>query len=109
MFALLVYVPCLLCLPALLVVGLVFVVVPRGFIVVLIALYYASVGFTGLVGLAAASRGQPGGRARPANVSFGNASRLARSSFGARGAVGPRPVPVGFGNDHGLSQRRTWR
>ena len=55
-FALLVYAPLLLCLPALLVVGLVFVVVPGGFIVVLGAVYYVLAGFTGLVGFAAAKR-----------------------------------------------------
>jgi hypothetical protein len=55
-FALLVYAPLLLCLPALLVVGLVFVAVPGGFIVVLGAVYYVLAGFTGLVGFAAAKR-----------------------------------------------------
>jgi hypothetical protein len=103
-FARLVYASFLLCLPALLVVGLVFVVVPGGFIVALSALYYASVGFIGLVGMAAASRGRPGSsRGRPAEVSVGNASRLARSSLGPRGAVAAKTVSVVFSNDHGVA------
>jgi hypothetical protein len=39
-FVILIYAPTLLCLPVLLVVGLVFVVIPGGFIVVLGGLYY---------------------------------------------------------------------
>jgi hypothetical protein len=96
-FAFLVYAPFLLCLPALLVVGLVFVVVPGGFIVVLSALYYASVGFIGLVGMAAASRGRPGSSRRAAGgskhregVTIG--SILVGPARSGRGETGARRV-----------------
>ena len=54
-FEILFYVPILLCLPVLLV-GLVFVFIPGGFIIVLGGLYYALVGFIGLLGRAASRR-----------------------------------------------------
>jgi len=77
-------------------VGLVFVVVPGGFIVVLSALYSAAAGLAGLVGLAAASRWQlRASCARPGNASFENPSRVARSSFGPRGAVAQGRRPPG--------------
>ena len=52
----LVYSPVLLCLPILAVVGIVFVVVPGGFIIVLGGLYWASAEFIVLAGLAASRR-----------------------------------------------------
>jgi hypothetical protein len=54
---LLLYSPALIFLPILLLAGIVFVVVPGGFIVILAAVYYlASAGFIALVGLATKSR-----------------------------------------------------
>jgi hypothetical protein len=68
----LVYSPVLLCLPILVVVGIVFVVVPGGFIIVLGGLYWASAEFIGLAGLAASRRRRAARsrrrRARPASV-----------------------------------------
>src|SRR5437763_15812072 len=52
MWIIFIYTPALLCLPALLLVGVVFVVIPGGFIIVLGALYYLLMGFVGEVGLA---------------------------------------------------------
>ena len=51
MFVIVAYAPILLLLPVLLLVGVVFVVVPGGFIIVLAGLYYAADGFTSLLGL----------------------------------------------------------
>jgi hypothetical protein len=47
------YVPALMALPILLIVGIVFVIVPGGFIVVAVALWYVLMSFLGMVGLAA--------------------------------------------------------
>ena len=67
-FIILVYAPFLLFLPVLLVAGLVFVVVPGGFIVVLGGLYYAAAGVVGLLGLAARQRRQAGASRDDTNV-----------------------------------------
>ena len=116
MFVILVYAPILLCLPVLLLVGLVFFVVPGGFIIVLAGLYYAAAGFTGLLGLEASRRWRTRrSRVRRADTSFENASPSSRSSSGRRGAIGPRPIAVGFMNDRAggsapnvpLSRRRS--
>jgi hypothetical protein len=103
-FLILAYTPVLLCLPLLLVVGLVFVVVPGGFIVVLGGLYYAWVGFTGLLGFAAARRWQArGSRIRRAHANFDPGSRPRQPSVAPRGA--PAAVTLGFRNDRAAGSR----
>jgi hypothetical protein len=98
-FVILAYAPILLCLPVLLLVGIVFVVVPGGFIIVLAGLYYAAAGFNGLLGLEATRRrGARRSRVRRADTSFENASPSSRSSSRRREARGPRPIAVGFTN-----------
>jgi hypothetical protein len=98
-FAILAYAPILLCLPVLLLVGLVFVVIPGGFIIVLGGLYYAFVGFTGLLGLAVSRRPRArASRVRP-NRGSENASRSGRSSFGSRRAIAARPTAFGSTTD----------
>ena len=93
MFVILAYAPILMGLPLLLLGGVVFVVVPGGFIIVLGALYYAAVGLTGLLGLAAGARSRDrASRARRTNTGFENASRSGRSSLGPRGAIAPSPI-----------------
>jgi hypothetical protein len=100
MLIILVYAPSLLFLPVLLLVGVVFVVVPGGFIVVLGGLYFAATGFAGLLGLAANRRWRPrASRVRSANIGFENTSPSGRASFGPRGAIAPRPVVVGLTSD----------
>ena len=95
MFLILFYVPILLCLPVLLV-GLMLVCIPGGFIIVLGGLYYAFVGFTGLLGLAAIRRRWSGAPRVPPNTSSENASRSGRSSFGPRRAIAARPTAFGL-------------
>jgi hypothetical protein len=63
------YIPALISLPAMLVVGVLFVLVPGGFIIILIGLYYIFVACVDLIGMAAktwlhARRTNPG-RASP--------------------------------------------
>ena len=100
MFLILAYAPILLCLPVLLLIGVVFVVVPGGFIVVLAGLYYAAAGFTSLLGLSVTRRWRARrSRVRRADTSFEHASRSGRRSSGARGVIVPRPVAVGATND----------
>jgi hypothetical protein len=102
-FVIFVYAPILLCLPVLLLVGVVFVVVPGGFIIVLAGLYYAAAGLTSLLGLEVARRWRAGrSRVRPTSPSFENASPSSRSSSGRRGAIAPRPVAVGSTNDRAV-------
>ena len=102
-FAMLAYAPVLICLPLLLLVGVVFVVVPGGFIIVLAALYYAAAGFTSLLGLEVTRRWRARrSRLRPTSPSFENASRSSRSSSGHRGAIAPRPIAVGSTNDRAV-------
>ena len=97
-FAILFYTPILLCLPMLLVVG-VLVCIPGGFIVVLGGLYYALTAFTGLLGLALSRRRRDGGSWVPPNTSSEKASRSARSSFGSRRAIAGRPAAFGLATD----------
>jgi len=100
-FVTLAYAPFLLLLPLLLIAGLVFVVVPGGFIVVLIGLYYlamaglsyAFAGLISLAGLATSRRRQ----ARRPSTSSEKASPSRRPSPVRRGA--PIPVTVGFATD----------
>jgi hypothetical protein len=94
-FVILVYAPILLCLPLLLVVGLVFMVIPGGFIVVLGGFYYALVWLTGLLGLAVSRRRRSRASRVPPNTSSENASRSGRSSFGSPRAVAARPTAFG--------------
>jgi hypothetical protein len=97
-FGILFYVPILLCLPVLLV-GLVLVFIPGGFIIVLGGLYYAFVGFTGLLGLAVSRRRWPGASRVPPNPSSENATRSGRSSSGSRRAIAARPPAFGLATD----------
>lgn len=98
-FAILAYAPILLCLPVLLVVGVVFVVIPGGFIIVLGGLYYALVGFTGLLGLAVGRQRRVRASRVPPNTSSENASRSGRSLFGSRQAIAARPTAFGLTTD----------
>lgn len=75
MWIIFIYTPALLCLPALLLVGVVFVVIPGGFIIVLGALYYLLMGFIGMVGLASRTAWR---------------ARRSRSASGATGFVPAR-------------------
>lgn len=93
-FGILFYVPILLCLPVLLV-GLVLVFIPGGFIIVLGGLYYALVWFTGLLGLAVGRRRWSGASRVPPNTSSENASPSGRSSSGSRRAIAARPTALG--------------
>ena len=97
-FAILFYVPILLCLPVLLVAA-VLVCIPGGFIIVLGGLYYAFVGFTGLLGLAVSRRWWFRASRVSPNPSSENASRSGRSSSGSRRAVVARPPAFGFATD----------
>jgi hypothetical protein len=92
------YVPILLCLPVLLV-GAVLVCIPGGFIIVLGGLYYAFVGFTGLLGLAVSRRRWSGASRVPPNPSSESASRSGRSSSGSRRAIAARPPAFGLATD----------
>ena len=95
MFGILFYAPILLCLPLLLLVG-VLVCIPGGFIIVLGGLYYALVGFIGLLGLAV--RWRPLARASrvPPNTGTEHASRSGRSSLDPRRAIAGRPSAFGL-------------
>jgi hypothetical protein len=95
MFLILFYVPILLCLPLLLVAA-VLVCIPGGFIIVLGGLYYAFVGFTGLLGLAGIRRRLSGAPRVPPTTSSQNASRLGRSSFGSQRAIAARQTAFGL-------------
>lgn len=104
MFAILAYAPILLCLPVLLVVGLVFVVIPGGFIVVLAGLYYGAAGFTSLFGLEVTRRLRaPRSRVRRADTGFEQASPSGQTSSGPRATTAPRPVAVGSTNDRAVA------
>ena len=96
--AILFYVPILLFLPLLLVAA-VLVCIPGGFIIVLGGLYYAFVGFTGLLGLSVGRRRWSGASRVPPSPSPQNASRWDRSSSGSRRAVVARPPAFGFATD----------
>jgi hypothetical protein len=99
-FAILAYAPFLVFLPVLLLIGVVFVVVPGGFIIVLAGLYYAAAGFTSLLGVEVTRRWRARrSRVRRTSPSFENASPSGRSSSGPRGAIAPRPIAVGSTND----------
>jgi hypothetical protein len=99
-FLIVAYAPILLCLPLLLLIGVVFVVIPGGFIIVLAGLYYAAAGFTSLLGLEVTRRWRARrSRVRRSETSLENASRSGRRSSGPRGAIAPRPVAAGARND----------
>ena len=96
--AILFYIPILMCVPVLLV-ALMLVCIPGGFIIVLGGLYYAFVGFAGLLGLAVSTRWWSRAPRVSSNSSSENASRSGRSSFGSRRAIAARPKAVGLTND----------
>jgi hypothetical protein len=98
-FGILFYTPILLCLPLLLVAGVLFCI-PGGFILVLGGLYYALAWlFTGLLGLAVSRRRQARASRVRANASSENVTRSARSSFGSRPAIAARPAAFGLATD----------
>lgn len=97
-FGILFYAPILLCLPVLLVVG-VLVCIPGGFIVVLGGLYYALTWLTGLLGLAVSRRRRAGASRVPPDTSSEDVSRSGRSSFGTRGAIAGRSAAFGLATD----------
>lgn len=99
MFVILAYARLLLCRPVLLLVGIVFVVVPDGFIIVLGALYYAATWFAGLLGLAASRRWRArASHARRTNTTFEKTSPSRRAQFGPRGVIAPKPIAVPLTN-----------
>ena len=98
MFGILFYAPILLCLPVLLVAGIL-VCIPGGFIIVLGALYYALTWFTGSLGLAVSRRRRAGASRMPPNTSSADASRSGRSSFGSRPAIAARPTAFVLASD----------
>ena len=85
---LILYAPFLLFLPIALVAGLLFVVVPGGFMIVLGAAYYLSVGFMGLVALAAKGR-RDARRASRRRVKQGSAVPRRTRLPAARSVAGP--------------------
>jgi hypothetical protein len=98
-FIILAYAPILLWLPVLLLAGVVFVVVPGGFIVVLGGLYYMAVALTGVLGLAVRGRSRDrSSRGRRGHTSVENASRSGRSSLGPHGGIASTPVAVALTN-----------
>jgi hypothetical protein len=104
MWIIFIYTPALLCLPALLLVGVVFVVVPGGFIIVLGVLYYLLAGFIGVVGLASrrAWRFRRSRSASPA-TGFVPARTAAREPALARARINPAtPAIAGLPNDRGI-------
>ena len=97
MFVILAYAPFLLCLPVLLLAGVVFFVVPGGFIIVLGGLYYVTAGFAGLLGLGANKRWQArASRAGRAHTTFANTPPAIRATSRQRGAIPANPVTVQF-------------
>ena len=99
MFVIVAYAPFLLLLPVLLLVGVVFVVVPGGFIIVLGAFYYAATGLAGLLGLAARRRWRArASHARQANTAPEKTSPPRRAPFGPRGAIAANPMVVPLTN-----------
>ena len=85
----------LLFLPVLLLVGVVFVVVPGGFIIVLGGLYYLATGFAGLLGLAATGRWRArASRVRLANMTGEHRLPSGPVAFGPRRAIAPVAVPL---------------
>jgi hypothetical protein len=93
------YSPVLLSLPILAVVGIVFVVVPGGFIIVLGALYWASAEFIGLAGLAASRRRRAArSRRRQARPTSVLAPQAKRRRF-EPAAVAPGASTVALRND----------
>jgi hypothetical protein len=100
LWLILVYSPVLLCLPILLVVGLVFVVVPGGFIIVLGGLYWASAAFIGLAGLAARRRERAArSRTRRTRLTSVLAPQTKRRRFEPAGTVAPVPSTVALRYD----------
>jgi hypothetical protein len=90
------YAPVLLFLPILLVVGLVFVVVAGGFLIVLSGLYFMLVAIIGVVGLAARGRRRARRKERPARdrvVSGPTTYRSPPSRVGALGTTTMTAVP----------------
>jgi hypothetical protein len=101
------YWPFLIFLPLLLVVGIIFVVVPGGFIIVLAGAYYASAGVLGLVGLATTSwRRQTRTNRRPAKASSTFPSPIRRSPSSGLSVRAPRPITAARRNDRTVALAR---
>jgi hypothetical protein len=99
-----VYSPALLCLPALLLAGVVFVLVPGGFIIIVGGLYYLLVGFIGVVGLASRrARGVPRSRSASPATRFVPARTVTRGLALARARITPAtPAIAGVRNDRAI-------
>jgi hypothetical protein len=96
----LVYAPVLMCLPVLLVGGLVFVLVPGGFIIVLGALYWVLVQFIGLAALGARRAWQASrSRKRSARAGFVPSRPTRQAAFKPVGAVAATPITAGLVSD----------
>lgn len=90
------YSPVLLFLPILLVVGVVFVVVTGGFLIVLSGLYFVAVQIIGVIGLAARTRRRASRKERPASdraVRGPIAYRSPPRRIGVLGATAMTAVP----------------
>jgi hypothetical protein len=94
-FVILAYAPILLFLPLLLLAGVVFVVVPGGFIIVLGGLYYAATGFAGFLGVATTGPWRTrASRVRQANTTVARRSPSGHASLDPRRAIAPVAVPI---------------
>lgn len=99
---LLVYAPVLVSLPILLVVGLVFFVVPGGFIIVLGGLYWAVSSLIGVVGLGAMRRWRAHrARTRAARADVAPVRRREQPRFEPAGAFDSTPMPLALASHRG--------
>ena len=103
---LILYAPFLLFLPIALVAGLLFVVVPGGFMIVLGAAYYVSVGFMGLVALAAKAR-RDARRANRRRVKQNSPVPGRTRLPAARSVAGTTLIAAGPKNDQRVELART--
>jgi hypothetical protein len=94
----LLYVPALIGLPILLIAGILFVVVPGGFIIVVGALGYALMSFLGMVGLAAKSRWQAARATRRRDRAGSAVTRQTARSPARPVAAVATPIAAGFLN-----------
>lgn len=104
MWIVFIFSPALLLLSALLLIGVVFVVVPGGFIIVLGALYYLLAGFAGVVGLASrGARRARRSRSAPPTTGFVPARTAAREPALARARItAATPAIAGLPNDRAI-------
>src|SRR3954454_19418920 len=102
----LLYVPALIGLPILLLAGILFVVVPGGFIIVVGALGYALMSFLGMVGLAAKSRWQAARATRRQDRAGSVVTRKTTRSPARPVAAAAAPIAAGFLNGQSAGLQR---